>query len=96
MAGRAATRYHRVTVVVTNLAVMDFVTPDHTMRLRSVHPGFAPEDIRANTGFEYEEPAVVPATARPDAATLSLLRGRILDELAEAYPAFARSMMATA
>ncbi len=48
--------------------------------------------IRANTGFDYEAPAAVPATPQPDAATLASLRGQILDELAEAYPAFARSM----
>jgi len=37
----------------------------------------------------------VPATPAPDAATLALLRGRILDELSETYPAFA-SLMARA
>jgi len=35
---------------------------------------------------------VVRETARPDTATLALLRGRIFDELAETYPAFARTM----
>ena len=38
-AGPAATRYHSLRHVVTNLCVLDFETPDHRMRLRSVHPG---------------------------------------------------------
>jgi glutaconate CoA-transferase, subunit B len=32
----------------------------------------------------------------PDARTLSPLRGRIVDELAETYPAFARAMLQAA
>jgi glutaconate CoA-transferase subunit B len=79
--------------LLTNMAVFDFDKARGGFRLRSVHPGFSPDDIRANTGFDYALPATVPTTESPDAATLSLLRGRILDELAESYPAFARSMM---
>ena len=37
--GRAAARFHEIRYVVTNLAVLDFETDDHRMRLRSVHPG---------------------------------------------------------
>ena len=43
---------HRVPRVVTNLAVLDFETPDHRMRLRSVHPGVAIDEVVAATGFE--------------------------------------------
>jgi glutaconate CoA-transferase subunit B len=82
--------------LLTNMAVFDFDRERGGFRLRSVHPGFSPEDIRSHTGFDYEEPASVPITAPPDPATLSLLRGKILDELAETYPAFARSMMEAA
>ena len=64
--------------------------------LRSVHPGFSASDIRSQTGFDYVEPAAVPTTPLPDAETLALLRGRIMDELAETYPAFARSMLQAA
>jgi glutaconate CoA-transferase subunit B len=78
------------------MAVFDFDRARGGFRLRSVHPGFSAEDIRTNTGFDYDEPASVPATAPPDPATLSLLRGKIFGELAETYPAFARSMMEAA
>jgi hypothetical protein len=37
--GPEAGRFHELRVVVTNLAVLDFQTADHSMRLRSVHPG---------------------------------------------------------
>ena len=57
--------------------------------LESVHPGHDAAGIAAATGFAYETPAIVPETPLPDPATLTLLRGRVLDELAETYPAFA-------
>ncbi len=38
-AGPAATRFHGVHRVVSNLGVFDFGGPDHTMRFVSVHPG---------------------------------------------------------
>lgn len=82
--------------LLTNMALFDFDRARGGFALRSVHPGYAPSDIRANTGFDYVEPAAVPATPQPDAETLSLLRGRIMDELAETYPAFARSMLQAA
>jgi glutaconate CoA-transferase subunit B len=78
--------------LLTNMALFDFDREAGGFALRSVHPPFTPADIRENTGFTYEEPEVVRETARPDTATLALLRGRIFDELAETYPAFARTM----
>jgi acyl CoA:acetate/3-ketoacid CoA transferase beta subunit len=44
--------HHRLPRVVTNLAVLDFDTPDHRMRLRSVHPGVTPDQVHEATGFE--------------------------------------------
>ncbi len=43
--------YHDVYRVVTNLAVLDFGTPDGSMRLVSVHPGVTVDDVLAQTGF---------------------------------------------
>ncbi len=50
--------------VVTNLAVLDFATPDHRMRLASVHPGVTVEEVVANTGFELVVPDDVPDHTR--------------------------------
>lgn len=44
--------HHRLPRVVTNMAVLDFETPDHSMRLVSVHPGVTVDDVVAATGFE--------------------------------------------
>ena len=46
-----AARFHDVHRVVTNLAVLDFATPDHSARIASVHPGVTVADVQAATGF---------------------------------------------
>jgi glutaconate CoA-transferase subunit B len=74
------------------MALFAFERARARFRLRSVHPDFSAADVSDNTGFDYDTADVVPATPAPDAATLALLRGQILDELAETYPAFASSM----
>ncbi len=82
--------------LLTNMAVFNFDRERGRFRLRSVHAPYSAADIRKQTGFDYDEPASVPATPRPDAATTALIRGRILDGLAETYPSFAKAMMAAA
>jgi glutaconate CoA-transferase, subunit B len=76
-------------VLVTGLAVMPFDAARRRFRLGSVHPGRSAEEVRAATGFDYDEPGVVPTTPVPDAATLGLLRGPIAAKLREFYPDFA-------
>ena len=72
-AGPAATRYHSPRFVVTNLAVLDFDTPEHRMRLRSVHPGVTVDDVVAATGFDLVVPDDVATTRTPTDAELALL-----------------------
>ena len=61
--------------------------------LESVHPGVTVEDIRDNTGFDFDlpdgGPDAVPETPAPDAALLDRLRTTIGPEIAKTYPAFA-------
>jgi len=64
-------------VVVTNLAVLDFGTPERVMRLRSVHPGVRVADVVAATGFPLAVPDQVPVTRMPTAAELGLIRTRL-------------------
>ncbi|MEU4211653.1 CoA-transferase [Streptomyces sp. NPDC026206] len=73
-AGPSATRFHRIRRVVTDLAVLDFETPDRTMRLRSLHPGVTAEEVREATGFPLVVPATVPFTRTPTDAELRLIR----------------------
>ena len=69
----AAGRFHRLGHVVTNLGVLDFETPDHSMRLRSVHPGVTVDEIVAATGFDLVVPDAVPETRSPTEAELALI-----------------------
>ena len=75
--GPRAARFHELRVVVTSLAVLDFQTTDHSMRLRSVHPGVTADDVIAATGFPLAVPDVVPDTRLPTAQELALIRGRL-------------------
>jgi acyl CoA:acetate/3-ketoacid CoA transferase beta subunit len=68
---------HELRVVVTNLAVLDFGTPERTMRLRSVHPGVTVADVVAATGFPLTIPDQVPVTRRPTNDELHLIRTRL-------------------
>ena len=77
-AGPSATRFHEIRHVVSNLAVCDFETPDHRMRLRSVHPGVTVDEVVAATGFELVVPDDVPETRLPTDDELRLIR-EVLD-----------------
>ena len=62
--GPEATRFHEIRRVVTNLAVLDFRTPD-THAAASVHPGVSVDEVVAATGFELVIPDDVPPTRVP-------------------------------
>ena len=72
--GPVTAQWHEIRRVVTNLAVLDFETPDNTMRLRSVHPGVSVDDVVAATGFELVIPSDVPESRAPTADELRLIR----------------------
>jgi acyl CoA:acetate/3-ketoacid CoA transferase beta subunit len=65
--------HHDIRRVVSNLGVFDFATPDHRMRLVSVHPGSSVDEIVAHTGFELVIPDGVPGSRLPTDAELALL-----------------------
>ena len=73
-AGPAVTRFHEVRRVVTNLAVLDFRSPDHRMRLASVHPGVSVADVIASTGFDLTIDGDVAQTRMPTHEELRLIR----------------------
>ncbi|WP_338777524.1 CoA-transferase [Streptomyces sp. DG1A-41] len=66
--------HHRIPRVVSDLGVFDFVTPDHSMRLASLHPGVTAEQVREATGCELTVPDEVPPTREPTAEELRLIR----------------------
>jgi acyl CoA:acetate/3-ketoacid CoA transferase beta subunit len=67
--GATAARFHEIRRVVSNLAVLDFESPDRTMRLRSVHPGVTVDEVVEATGFELAfpdgGPSAVPESRLP-------------------------------
>jgi acyl CoA:acetate/3-ketoacid CoA transferase beta subunit len=68
---------HEIRLVVTDKAVLDFDTPDHSMRLRSVHPGVSVEQVRELTGFALTIPGDVAVTPEPTEAELTLISQRL-------------------
>ncbi|HTW98945.1 MAG TPA: CoA-transferase [Acidimicrobiales bacterium] len=72
-AGPAARRFMDLRRVVTNLAVLDWETPERELRLRSVHPGVTVEEVLAATGFALVVPDEVPVSGMPTDEQLRLL-----------------------
>jgi hypothetical protein len=75
--GPEAARFHRIPRVVSNLGVFDFETPDHSMRLSSLHPGVTVDDVVAATGFELVIGDDVPQSRLPTDDELQLIREQI-------------------
>jgi glutaconate CoA-transferase, subunit B len=73
--------------LLTGRALFAWQNDRRRWRLESTHEG---EDVRADTGFDYDAPAVVPRTAPPSREELALLRGPVAKEMALNYPEFAR------
>jgi acyl CoA:acetate/3-ketoacid CoA transferase beta subunit len=63
--GEWTSKTHDLRRVVTNLAVLDFDTPDHRMRIVSTHPGVSVADVQEATGFELAVDGDVPETRGP-------------------------------
>ena len=72
--GPASSRFHEIRRVVTNLGVFDFDTPDHRMRLVSLHPGVELQHVLDNTGFELVLPEGVDTTPVPTPDMVGVLR----------------------
>lgn len=75
--GPETSRFHEIRRVVSNLGVFDFDTPNHSMRLASVHPGVGVEQVVDATGFELVIGNEVPETRAPSDGELKLIRDRL-------------------
>ncbi len=71
--GEQAARFHEIRRVVSNLGVFDFETPNHSMRLRSVHPGVTVDEVVEATGFSLVVPAEVPTSRVPTDEELAII-----------------------
>jgi acyl CoA:acetate/3-ketoacid CoA transferase beta subunit len=77
-AGPAASKFHDLRQVVTDLAVLDYDAASGKMRLASVHPGVSVDEVVAATGFELVIPNDVPSSRLPTEEELQLIR-EVLD-----------------
>ena len=90
-AGTSAPGVHRTGgpyALVTRLARFRFDCERRRFVLSEIHPEHGLDDIRDRTGFEFDCAEDLRATPEPDKETLALIRGRVFDELADAYPQF--------
>lgn len=77
-ARRGLDRYNAgPTALITPLGIFDFATPDHRMRIQSIHPGIEPATVIEATGFDLVVPDPVPATPEPSDEQLRIIRERI-------------------
>ena len=63
-----------IRLVITDLGVMDWQGPNHSLRLCSVHPGISVQQLLDNTGFEVHVVGTVPVTTAPTGAQLEIIR----------------------
>ena len=74
---------------------MSFDATTRRFRLETVHPGHSLEEVRDNTGFDFEVPKRVPETPAAEPDRLDILRTKIAGEIAKTYPAFASRVFDT-
>ncbi|WP_430259709.1 CoA-transferase [Neorhizobium sp. IRS_2294] len=78
--------------LLTSKALFQFDKQRPGFTLQSVHDGSDLADVTEATGFSFEHAEKPETTSGPDEVAFDLLRGRVLDELAETYPEFAIQM----
>ena len=73
--------------LLTGKALFSWQKDQRRFRLESVHEA---DDVRENTGFDYDAPPSPPRTAAPEPGELEILRGPVAKQMAANYPQFAR------
>lgn len=71
--GPTAQSHHEIRRVISNLGVFDFRTPDHCMRVASLHPGVSIDEVVEATGFELVIPSDIPTTNGPSDDELAVI-----------------------
>lgn len=73
--------------LLTGKALFSWQKEKRRFRLESVHEK---QDIRADTGFDFDAPPQAPVTPPPTTEDLRLLRGPVAASIAADYPDFAK------
>lgn len=82
--------------LVTPLCLFTFDQAKRRFTLESLHPGVSLEEVRDQTGFEFDLPLKHSETIPPQDTWLALLRGRVAREIADPYPRFAARVFGAA
>jgi len=75
--------------LLTGKALFAWQPGTRRFRLESVHPRCTAQEIRDNTGFDYDVSPACAETERPSADELKAIRNKVRPEIAENYPEFA-------
>lgn len=82
--------------LITNLCAFAFDRGRGRFVLQTVHPGHSLEEVRDNTGFDFDVSESVAETPPPDADTLAIMRGPIATRMRTFYPVFADTVFGAA
>ena len=75
--------------LLTGKALFSWQAGARRFRLESAHPGVSKEEIRDNTGFDYDVARQCGETVAPSVRELELMRKEVKAEIAPNYPEFA-------
>lgn len=78
--------------LLTSLCWFAFDKARRRFVLETVHPGHTVEEVRDNTGFDFDLAPRVAPTALPDADALAAIRGPIARRIGEVYPRFVKQV----
>ncbi len=76
--------------LVTGKAVFHFQKEKSKFELSTLHEGNSLEEVRDQTGFEFDTSREIPKTSQPSVERLEQLRTEVAPKIAEFYPEFAR------
>jgi len=77
--------------LLTGKALFSWQKDKRRFRLESVHPGHSAEEVRRDTGFDFDIQEVT-ATREPSEEELASLRGPVAQAIQADYPDFARKV----
>lgn len=80
--------------LLTGKALFSWQKDRRRFRLESVHPGHTAEEVRQDTGFDFDSQETT-TTQAPTPEELSLLRGPVAAAIRRDYPDFARRVWGT-
>jgi len=78
--------------LLTSRCLFMFDREKARFQLASLHPGHTLEEIRDETGFDFDAPAEVPETPVPSDDVLALVRSEVAAKIADPYPKFAERL----